>query len=100
MALKRCHKCGVQVSREAEVCPHCGVRSPTDPTAWLTTKNVVFATIFTLVLIFFLMGQGPKQQIPYQLTKEEQKTVDFMARQLESVSIRRHSGRVFGGVVS
>jgi uncharacterized integral membrane protein len=29
MALRRCRECGVQVSTEAEVCPHCGVRSPT-----------------------------------------------------------------------
>jgi RNA polymerase subunit RPABC4/transcription elongation factor Spt4 len=29
MALKPCRECGGQVSTEAEVCPHCGVRSPT-----------------------------------------------------------------------
>ena len=37
MALKPCRECGAQVSTEAEVCPHCGVRSPTanDPLASL-----------------------------------------------------------------
>jgi hypothetical protein len=29
MALKPCRECSAQVSTEAEVCPHCGVRSPT-----------------------------------------------------------------------
>jgi len=28
MALKPCRECGAQVSTSAEVCPHCGVRSP------------------------------------------------------------------------
>jgi hypothetical protein len=31
MALKPCRECGAQVSTEAEICPHCGVRSPTRP---------------------------------------------------------------------
>jgi hypothetical protein len=37
MALKPCRECGAQVSTEAEVCPHCGVRAPaaTDPLAVL-----------------------------------------------------------------
>jgi hypothetical protein len=37
MALKPCRECGVQVSTGAEVCPHCGVRSPAaaDPLAVL-----------------------------------------------------------------
>lgn len=29
MALKACRECGNQVSTKAEICPHCGVRSPT-----------------------------------------------------------------------
>lgn len=29
MALKPCRECGAQVSTKAEVCPHCGVHSPT-----------------------------------------------------------------------
>ena len=29
MALKPCRECGAQVSTEAEICPHCGIRSPT-----------------------------------------------------------------------
>ena len=37
MALKPCRECGAQVSTAAEVCPHCGVRSPAicDPLAIL-----------------------------------------------------------------
>lgn len=29
MALQACRECGAQVSTSAEVCPHCGIRSPT-----------------------------------------------------------------------
>ena len=41
MALKPCRECGAQVSTEAEVCPHCGVRSPTatDPLAALAPSG-------------------------------------------------------------
>ena len=33
MALKPCRECGANVSTEAKICPHCGVRSPTRPIA-------------------------------------------------------------------
>jgi hypothetical protein len=41
MALKPCRECGQQVSTEAEVCPHCGVRVPTaaDPVAALSVSG-------------------------------------------------------------
>ena len=77
MALKPCRECGVQVSTEAEVCPHCGVRSPTasDPLAALAPSGNKQGKItgfgwFTLVLVggiivlfvFFQMKLQKKQR--------------------------------------
>ena|ERR1035437_6106157 len=75
MALKPCRECGAQVSTEAEVCPHCGVRSPTatDPLAALAPSGNKQGKItgfgwFTLVLVggiivlfVFFSNEAPKE---------------------------------------
>ena len=56
MALKPCRECGAQVSTEAEVCPHCGVRSPTaksgrNPRGCLPAALVVLAVVFVVGIL-------------------------------------------------
>jgi hypothetical protein len=60
MALKPCRECGAQVSTEAEVCPHCGVRSPTasNPIAPLgpsDSKKPPFGGPFTAIMVVVVL---------------------------------------------
>lgn len=68
MALKPCRECGAQVSTEAEVCPHCGVRTPTatDPIAVLgpsdtkqkhkSKKWIIIASILGFIFVWGLLS--------------------------------------------
>jgi hypothetical protein len=63
MALKPCRECGAQVSTEAEVCPHCGVRAPTaDPLAGqakprVPKKSLPWAGgIVAAIVLFWFFG--------------------------------------------
>jgi len=51
MALKPCRECGAQVSTEAEVCPHCGVRSPT-ATSTATVNPIAKRAVLVVIGLF------------------------------------------------
>lgn len=64
MGLKACRECGAQVSTEANVCPHCGVRDPTSAATLQAQKGClgVFAVAVLLAVAGAVFGSsdGPK----------------------------------------
>ena len=78
MALKPCRECGAQVSTEAEVCPHCGVHSPTarNPLAALGPSDskeskkagggcaIAFVLIIGLIILGALFPKNPVETTP------------------------------------
>jgi hypothetical protein len=80
MAIKACRDCGGKVSTSAEVCPHCGVRSPTvaNPLTSLdpdikegSGKKVsfgAFVVIVILVVVVFGAIFSPKKEKSQEAT--------------------------------
>ena len=71
MALKPCRECNAQVSTEAEICPHCGVRYPTAANPLLVdaesktapTKKrsgCLGAIVLSVILIWLIGSYGSK----------------------------------------
>ncbi len=66
MALKPCRECGQQVSIDAKICPHCGVRFPVKGAA--VRNNVgclvlIGIALFVLVAIFSESENNPEPKI-------------------------------------
>ena len=60
-----CRSCGDQIKKEAEICPHCGVRQQAAPNAIPGDKNRIAAGVLALLLggfgiHKFYMGQTGK----------------------------------------
>jgi hypothetical protein len=67
MALKPCRECGQQVSTDAETCPHCGVRSPTDrAAAGKRTAGVVSWLVVLGIIAWIWSALGTSKTPPNQ----------------------------------
>ena len=80
MALRPCRECNARVSTEAEVCPHCGVRNPTDsPVAPPTSKSAQPTGKSRLCLFAFLVIVG----LVVVILKSPEKKTESLTREQE-----------------
>ena len=57
MALIKCHECEKEISDEAKVCPHCGVKAKTG----MGVGKAVLLTLFVLVVISMVTGKVSRE---------------------------------------
>jgi hypothetical protein len=95
MGLRPCRECNAQVSTEAEVCPHCGVRNPThSPTAPQSGKSApptrrsqtrLTIILWSAIVGFLVFGVllTNEKKTPEQLAQEQTQEQERQAREKE-----------------
>lgn len=76
MALVKCRECGKKISDTAEVCPHCGKKSPVPTPKEITANNKAYGIgfIISIILAIGLLKScfgGPKQDNKYYQCLQE-----------------------------
>lgn len=82
MALKKCRECGGQVSSEAAICPHCGVKKPVKKQSTLVSIVVVLIILAAIGNISGESGNQPPTpgpQSPNTTTTRPAPTVEAQA---------------------
>lgn len=60
MALKPCRECGHEVSTDAKICPHCGVRSPTASGGLKNAPLGIFIILFVIAVWVIATSKPPR----------------------------------------
>src|SRR5690242_18527172 len=81
MAIKACRECGGQVSTKAEICPHCGVRSPTGNPFGPSEKKRRFGCLWLFIIVIgasAIIGALTEHKMtPEELAQKQKRDAEF-----------------------
>jgi hypothetical protein len=85
MALVKCKECGNEISKKADICPHCGFKKPkTSAFTWI----VLF--VFILVMIGQLMPDMPKPPKNPETQEEKEDSARYAFAMIAGQALKKN----------
>lgn len=98
MAIKPCRECGKDVSSEAKVCPHCGIKRPVKPVLGFVSQVLVLVVVVGALSVLF-RGSGPPASPPAPPTAQDSaRTMLYLAKDAAKSVLKDPESARFGSV--